>query len=339
MESTTKRRLDTAEITSITQRMFGPDAVASDITELTDGMFNAVYRMSIRPAVGDVVLKSSPPPGVPLLTYEHDIMRTEAAFYQLARQATAVPVPRVVATDFTRSHLDGDVLVMTSLNGRGWSALRKSIEDSDDARLRRDLGAIVGHLHGITGSRFGYFQPSTAQGATWREAFTRMVDDVLADAQRFDVQLPIEPRVFQDVLERHGSLLDAVTTPSLVHFDLWRGNILLDDSSGEWEIAGLIDGERAMWADPAAEFVSLSLLGDIADDAELIAGYKSVRHDFELTADVLTRVTLYRVYLDLIMLVEATPRGYDPDGEHASILQQVTEELGRCVEQLTYQAV
>jgi aminoglycoside phosphotransferase (APT) family kinase protein len=315
--------------------MFGPDIVVSDVTELTDGMFNAVYRMSIGPAVGDVVLKSSPPPGVPLLTYERDIMRTEASFYQLASQATAVPVPRIVATDFTRSHLDGDVLVMTCLNGRSWSALRKSIDDSDDARLRRDLGAVVGHLHGITGSRFGYFQPSTAQGATWREAFTRMVDDVLADAQRFDVQLPIEPRVVRDVVERHRSLLDTVTTAALVHFDLWHGNILLDDSNGEWEIAGLIDGERAMWADPAAEFVSLSLLGDIADDTEFIKGYRSVRHDFELTADVLTRVTLYRVYLDLIMLVEATPRGYDPDGEHAGILNRVAVEFCRCIEQLT----
>jgi aminoglycoside phosphotransferase (APT) family kinase protein len=248
-------------------------------------------------------------------------------------------VPKVLATDFTRDHLDGDVLVMSHLNGRGWAQIGKNMSPSDDARLRRDLGAIVGHLHGVSGSRFGYFQPAAAQGATWREAFTRMVDDVLADARRFDVRLPIEPRVVREVVERRGSLLDSVTTPALVHFDLWQGNILLDDASGRWEIAGLIDGERAMWADPVAEFVALSLLGDVADDKELLAGYRSVRHDFELTADVLTRVTLYRMYLDLIMLVEATPRGYEPDGQHAGLLKRVDIEFCRCVGQLTGRAV
>jgi aminoglycoside phosphotransferase (APT) family kinase protein len=338
VESLTKRRLGGTEIDSMTRRMFGPDVVVSEITELTDGMFNAVYQMNIAPYIGDVVLKSSPPPDVALLTYERDIMRTEAAFYRLAAQAPAVPVPRVLATDFTRSHLDGDLLVMSRVNGRGWSHLLHAINDSDDARLRRDLGTIVGHLHDVTGSRFGYFQPATAQGATWREAFTRMVDDVLADARRFGVRLPIAPPVVREVVDRHAPLLDAVTTPALVHFDLWQGNILLDDTSGRWEIAGLIDGERAMWADPAAEFVALSLLGDIAGDAEFLAGYRSVRRDFELTADVLTRVILYRTYLDLIMLVEATPRGYEA-GDHAALLKRVAVEFRRCVRQLTDQEV
>jgi aminoglycoside phosphotransferase (APT) family kinase protein len=334
VESLTKRQLSAAEIEAMMRRMFGPDIVVSGLDELTDGMFNAVYRMTVEPNAGDVVLKSSPPPGVPLLTYERDIMRTEAAFYQLAAHATAVPVPKVVATDFTRSHLNGDVLVMSRVEGRGWAEIGQNISASDDARLRRDLGTIVGHLHGVSGSRFGYFQPAAAQGATWREAFTRMVGDVLTDARRFNVRLPIEPRVVREIVERHGPLLDSVATPSLVHFDLWQGNVLLDDSSGRWEIAGLIDGERAMWADPVAEFVSLSLLGDIADDTEFLTGYRSVRHDFVLTTDALTRVTLYRMYLDLIMLVEATPRGYDPDGEHADLLKRVDGEFCRCVEQL-----
>jgi len=84
--------------------------------------------------------------------------------------------------------------------------------------------------------------------------------------------------------------------------------------------------------------VSLSLLGNIADDAEFLAGYRSVRRDFELTSDLLTRVTLYRMYLDLIMLVEATPRGYEA-GDHAALLKRVAVELCQCVGQLTGQGV
>ncbi len=334
MESLTKRRLDVAEIVAMTRRMFGPTTEFSDLAELTEGMFNAVYRMTIEPGIGDVVLKSSPPSDVALLTYERDILRTEAAFYQLAGQLPGIPVPRVLATDLSRRDLDGDLLVVSALAGQGWAQLGERVSSSDDARLRRDLGALVGRLHSIRGTAFGYFQQGAAQGRTWREAFTRMIDDVLCDGDRFDVKLPRTSSEIRDAVQRTGALLDEVATPVLVHFDLWRGNILLDDVNGQWEITGIIDGERAMWADPAAEFVSLSLLGDIADDTEFLAGYRSVRRDFELTADVLTRITLYRMYLDLIMLVEATPRGYAEDGPHADLLKRVSAELCRCVDQL-----
>jgi aminoglycoside phosphotransferase (APT) family kinase protein len=335
MESLTKRRLDHVEVEAMMRRMLGPQAVVSGITELTDGMFNAVYRMSIAPGVGDVVLKSSPPIGIPLLTYERDILRTEAAFYQLAAQLPGVPVPKVVATDFSRRHLDGDVLLVSRVNGEGWAQLGDRVSASDDARLRRELGVIVARLHGVRGTTFGYFQAGAAQGATWPAAFTQMVDDVLADAERFGVELPVTASDVRTAVETRAALLDEVVTPALVHFDLWRGNVLLDRSTGRWEITGIIDGERAMWADPAAEFVSLSLIGDIADDTEFLTGYRSVRPAFELTSQVRERVTLYRMYLDLIMLVEAVPRGYRGDDAHAGFLREVASELSRCVAELS----
>jgi aminoglycoside phosphotransferase (APT) family kinase protein len=84
----------------------------------------------------------------------------------------------------------------------------------------------------------------------------------------------------------------------LVHFDLWDGNILLDDG----RLSGIIDAERAFWGDPVAEFVSLTLLHDL--DAPLLEGYGRARFD----APARRRLTLYRVYLGLIMLVEMVPR-------------------------------
>lgn len=98
----------------------------------------------------------------------------------------------------------------------------------------------------------------------------------------------------------------------MIHFDLWNGNVLVEDG----RITGLVDGERAFWGDPVAEFVSLSLLGTL--DEELLAGYG---------ADVdRVKLSLYRVYLYLIMLVEGTPRGYT-GARHEGLVKLVEEHL------------
>ena len=76
------------------------------------------------------------------------------------------------------------------------------------------------------------------------------------------------------------------------------------------------------------------MLGDIADDSSFLEGYRAVRPEFELTPSVRRRVLLYRMYLDLIMLVEAAPRGYATDGPHADLLKRISAELCRCVGQL-----
>jgi fructosamine-3-kinase len=109
---------------------------------------------------------------------------------------------------------------------------------------------------------------------------------------------------------RHEGALDEVITPVLVHFDLWDGNILVDLDGEAPRIGGLIDAERAFWGDPLADFVSLALLGDIRQDEAFLAGYRDAGGPARFDASSRVRLALYRSYLYLIMLVEATPRGY-----------------------------
>ena len=161
----------------------------------------------------------------------------------------------------------------------------------------------------MTGSGFGY--PARPLAASWRTAFGGMLDTILAEAEQYRVALPRPAGVIRQLAARHESVLDEVTTPVLVHFDLWDGNILIDLAHGTPRIGGLIDAERAFWGDPLADFVSLALLGDIRQDEAFLAGYHEAGGPARLDASSPVRLALYRSYLYLIMLVEAAPRGYD----------------------------
>jgi fructosamine-3-kinase len=189
-------------------------------------------------------------------------------------------------------------LVMTELPGDTWFSLRARLSPAARAALRGELGGVVAALHRVTGDGFGY--PQDGAAPTWREAFTSMISTILGDADRFGVPLP-------DVgaaVAANAHLLDEVTTPALVHFDLWDGNILV--SGGH--VTGIIDAERAFWGDPLADMASLALFGDIEADAAFVAGYREAGGVLDFTDSSRRRIALYQCYLYTIMLVEQAPR-------------------------------
>jgi aminoglycoside phosphotransferase (APT) family kinase protein len=279
-------------------------AQVAGVTPLDGGTFNDVSRVTLADG-RRLILKVAPPPDVPVLTYELGILRTEALFYELA--APHRQVPAVIHAGFGHRDGAGDFLLMTELPGQPWPAVADRIGDRQ--RLRGELGRIVAGLHAMTGSEFGY--PARPLTASWRTAFGGMLDTILAEADQYRVTLPLPSGVIRQRAARHESVLDEVTTPVLVHFDLWDGNILIDLDGGTPRIGGLIDAERAFWGDPLADFVSLALLGDIRRDEAFLAGYHEAGGPARLDTSSPVMLALYRSYLYLIMLVEAVPRGYD----------------------------
>ena len=283
--------------------------LVADHRLLAGGTFNAVHLVSLADGTR-LVVKIPPASGTPLLRYEQQgILATEALYYQLAGECRDVTVPDVVAVDTVDAA--GGYLVMTECPGTPWPQLAPPPAGSERDELRVVLGGQVARLHTITGPGFGY--PSEPVGPlreTWRAAFLDMVNAVLADAETFAVTLP---RPTADILEWFNAravALDEVTTPVLVHFDLWDGNILVESGPAGHRIGALIDAERAFWGDPLAEFVSLALYGDIELDTAFLAGYRGAGGAITFDIAARRRLSLYRAYLYLIMWVETAPRGF-----------------------------
>jgi aminoglycoside phosphotransferase (APT) family kinase protein len=249
-----------------------------------------------------------------------------------------VPVPRVLHVGSDPDVLDGEWMFMTLLPGRSLSELAVAGRAADDAPVRRDLGRAFAALHTITGDRYGYDGGRTA-GSSWRGAFTAVVDELLADADVWGVELPAAPARIRRVVDRHAGVLDLVTRPALVHFDGWDGNVLAaPDADGRLRLTGLVDGERYLFGDPLVDFVTPALYARIEDEPHhpFLDGYaRGTGAPVVLDAPARRRLALYRLHLYLLMAVEMPSRAMTGDGWRdrrdriGGLLDQQLGELGR----------
>nr|AKC92679.1 putative phosphotransferase [Amycolatopsis sp. SANK 60206] len=267
---------------------------------LGDGTYNAVQRVE-RAGAPTLILKIAPNPAAPAMTYEKDLLSTEAEFYRVAGRQ--VPVPHPVWSGRVD---DFSALLMTELPGRSWHSVDKMIDSGESRTLRHDLGRMVGGLHQVTGAGFGY--PQFGLRRSWAEAFVAMTDAVLGDAERYEVSLPRPVDDLRQLVKDAEWALAEVREPVLVHFDLWPGNILVVIEPSPC-LSGIVDAERAFWGDPLAELASLGLFGKAEEDADLVAGYTGAGGVIGDDKASNLRLSLYRAYLYMIMTIEAVPRG------------------------------
>jgi aminoglycoside phosphotransferase (APT) family kinase protein len=299
-------------------------------TPLTGGTYNDLHTVDLTDGTR-LVLKVPPPPHLPRLRYEAELLHGEALFYESAA-AAGVPAPRLVhAEPHERPGLP-PYLLMTELPGVPWHSVIEDLAAAERDRLRTELGGLVARLHTVRGPGFGYPAQSVAPLAgRWTPAFTAMTEAVLDDARAYGPWLPLPLPEIRAVFAAAGPVLDEVAEPALVHFDLWSGNVLLDGPAGGRTISGLIDGERMFWGDPLADFAALSVLyGDSAGDGAggdavqldpaFVAGYAAGGGLGAIGPAADRRIALYRAYLYLIMLVEVVPRR--TTGEHLTWVRE-----------------
>jgi aminoglycoside phosphotransferase (APT) family kinase protein len=318
MRIATKRELTADQIREFLRHGLGPRATLDDYHEITDGSFAAVYALDLTDG-RRLVLKVAPQPGLRLMRYEVDLMHIEIEFYRLAG-AAGVPLPKLHAAD-----PDLGYLLIDRLGGQSLDTVRQAMKPAQLERVRRELGGICTQLHTVSGPLFGYpRRDGRTRSPSWRTSFLTIVDDVLADAVEYRRELPAPAPAIGKLINRHAGLLDDVTTPTLVHFDLWDGNVFVipDPDTDGYVVEGIIDGERAFYGDPIAELVSLALFTDPEQLPGLLPGYLGR----SLTDRERTRLRLYTSYLYLIILTEDATRGFDPAG-HEPIRRATLERL------------
>ncbi|WP_394554399.1 phosphotransferase family protein [Agromyces sp. MMS24-JH15] len=310
MESITKNRQSTQTLLAMIARAYGPDLVPdadAEVTELGHGWFNVAYRVTLRDG-RRVVLKIAPPEGVPVMTYEHDMMRNELTAIALVQEHTSVPVPRVDHADTTGTLVAAPWFAMPFVDADNLAVLGEAggLAPEASAAYGEQLGTLNRQLNALVGGHFG---PLRGPGhPTWRDAFLEMIEDVLRDGERAGVDLGWEPDAIRRFVAAEADVLDEVVEPRFVEWDLWSGNVMVRDG----RIVSIIDHERALFGDPLMEigFAGLDLPA-FGDPADFVRGYgREPSTDGERR-----RRRLYTLYLVLVMVVETRYRAYDDPGQ------------------------
>jgi hypothetical protein len=142
------------------------------------------------------------------------------------------------------------------------------------------------------------------RAAGWRAAFLKIIESLLEDAARKQVVFDFTTEELRAAMQKHTPALDEVTTPVLVHWDAWFPNFFVKDG----RVTGLLDFERALWADPLMEaqfrfpFFGMGITPSLR-------GYGKTSFSFSEEQ----RNHLYAMHLALVMNIECYYRDYDTD--------------------------
>jgi aminoglycoside phosphotransferase (APT) family kinase protein len=315
MESKTKIYLDSSQIDRLVKNAFGEETKVVSFEEIKEGWANTIYSICLSDK-GEVVLKIAPPSEVKTLRYEKNIMKTEVEVLKLLKENTKVPVPKVYYYDNTGSEIENDYFIMEKIAGTPYNKIKNSITEEERKAIERDLGLYNRIINDIKGRKFGqYSQPEKASDK-WFDAFMMLVYDVLQDGKEYNVKLPMEYHDIEKLILSYSYAFNYVGEPSLIHWDLHDGNVIVSDDR---HIVGIIDCDRAMWGDPLIEVY----FGKFFNHEYFSLGYGI---DPIFDANMKIRRAIYDIYLDFIMVVESYYRGYD-DNHKKWAYEQLESDL------------
>jgi len=322
VESITKNRQSAQTLRAMIGRAYGADEVPVGepgdwLEEMGHGWFNVAYRITLRGG-RDVVLKIAPPADVPVMTYELGAMRIELESLRMIAERTTVPVPRVDFADTSHELVDADWFFMPFVEAGNLGIIKDGLDPEVVEEYAEALGAANRELNSIVGPWFG---PLAGPGdPSWRVAFTGIVEDVLRDGERRNVDIGWDYDVVRKTLAAHAHVLDEVREPRFIEWDLWDSNVMVRDG----RIACIIDHERALYGDPLMEagFVA-SQLPAFGDSTAFMRGYGWT----ELTANERLRRRLYCLHLVLIMVIETVYRGHTDTAQYDWARIQLDEAM------------
>lgn len=297
MKSLTKNSQTKETLETMITNAF-PLKKCTEVTELTEGYFNVAYRVSFENG-SRCILKIAPPEGVNIMSYEKNIMLSEVTAMQIVAEKTDVPVAKVLSYDDSCTICTSPYFFMEELQGDSVSSLQDRLQEDVKKQIRFDAGKLNRKINHITGDKFGYIGQPDLQGSHWYSVFFHMIELAVQDAKSMSVDLKISVSELFKYLTLSESYFEEVTTPRLVHWDLWDGNIFVKDH----RITGLIDWERSLWADPFME-VGFRTYGSNDDFKN---GYGMER----LSQKESIRALWYDVYAMLLVAQECDYRMYE----------------------------
>ncbi len=205
-------------------------------------------------------------------------LELEAQMLKYLKKHTSLPVPEVI-------HNEGKLLVMNFLEG---SSCFTKVSERHAAELLAELHSIKAKQYGFEkDTLIGNLHQPNKQSSSWIDFFCEQrllyISKVAFEAQRLPLKFLKQIEALANHLEDY---LEEAPYPSLIHGDLWPGNILSDGRN----ITGIID-PAIYYADAEMELAFISLFNTFGEG--FFVHYRELRGartDFEI------RKNIYNLY-------------------------------------------
>ncbi len=237
--------LTSVQAETILQSWLNRPVTCTEIVPLKGGKINTVLRLSFDQPPYTAVIKLNTPCDGP---YTLD---KEAAILRYLRKNTRLPCPEPYAEESTGNLLPYSYLLLECLPGVNLQQATQAglIRPSDLADLDRQLARILIELHSHTCITYGKLDE---QGVPcWADLFVPRLHEVRAQPE---ISRRLSRSVLADVdyaICRASDILANQGVPTLVHADIWSGNIIVQQNDNGWYISGLVD--------PGAEYADVEL--------------------------------------------------------------------------------
>ncbi len=297
----TKNRQSKESIINIAKKAF-PDKEIATIKELTEGMCNAAYCISFDDD-SESILKIAAKDKKGNLTNEKNLMQAEVNAMKLVAEKCSFKVADVQYYDNSNTVCDGHYFFMEKLDGENFFLIKSDLSEETIAEIDTEIGRISRELTTVQNPEFGFLGEDIRYDSLYG-LVKQMLTNLISDAEKRSVDIIYDGQTFLKQLEDDRYAFEEVHTASLIHWDMWEGNVFVNDG----HVSGIIDWERALWGEP------------FMDDR--FRGHNRRRHFLEgfgqttFTEDELKRIRWYDIILYLTMMIEVFYREYDDKGQY-----------------------
>lgn len=121
---------------------------------------------------------------------------------------------------------------MEKIIGQPYNEIKEELSPQQRSCIEEELGRYSRIINEIQGDHFGLFNVSSKiKGTSWRETFQNLIGNLLDDARRLDAKMPIPLETIEAEINSRIHVMDVVTEPRLVHWDLWDGNVFVREEA------------------------------------------------------------------------------------------------------------
>ena len=279
-----------------------PDKQVTEIKELTEGMCNVTYSIAFSDG-SESILKVAAKDRSGNTSNEVNLMRAEVTAMKLVAEKCSFKVADVQYYDTSNTICDGNYFFMEKLEGDNFHFVKEKMSEEEISAIGKELGRISRELSTIQNPDFGFLGEDTRYDSLY--AFVKqMLTNLISDAERRNVDILYDGRTLLDQLEKEESAFREVKKASLVHWDMWEGNVFVKDG----RVSGIIDWERAMWGEPFMD----DRFRMHNRDKYFLEGFGQT----SFTENELKRLRWYDIILYLTMMIEVFYREFEDKGQY-----------------------